>query len=717
MEGKMLDSYGIKRVLEPNHVLPTSAWRVDNTREIYPNEVRIAVSKIHIESTSFRQICVETNNNAEKIKDRIMDIISKRGKLHNPVTDTGGVVFGRIEEIGPAYKNRFGLSVGDEVICNASLAAIPLYISSISNVNMTFTQVDAEGYAILFDEFPIVKKPEDIPINLLLYTFDESGTLYSAYKSAAGKKRCLVVGNSLLTNLFFGYAIRKSAGPLAEIVCLFDNNTDIGIRGKALSDLMEKTFDSIHYVNILKPVECLEKLDVGLFDVSINCADIPGAETINILSTREGGTVYFANLINNYNIALYITEAISRQIEIKCADGYEREYADFDIKILREVAPYLEKADLEGYKIDTNIGYSLRKNRKNVREEAHQASLVEDFICESKAMSKVLEEMLSVAKYDCNVLITGDTGVGKEKVSSIIQKNSTRAMQPFVKINCASISEKLIESEFFGYEKGAFTGANASGKKGYFELADNGTIFLDEVGELPLDMQAKLLRVIQDGEFYRVGGTKPVKCNVRILSATNRDLEQEMDRKLFRRDLYYRLNVFPIRVPGLSERTAEIPALVQHFLRKYNNKYGTDKTIAADALAHLQTCRWPGNIRELENTIQRLLITSKGDSITLFDVMRELHTDLLEPLEEPGTACAESFAAEPVPDEGDLNLEAMVANFESGIIRRACEKYGSTRKAARAIGISQTQLVRKKKKYGIGQEEEAETISVQSELR
>lgn len=704
----MFNLYGINRVLEPNHVLPTSAWRVDNTREIHPNEMRISVNKIHIESTSFRQICVETNNNAEKIKDRIMDIVIKRGKLHNPVTDTGGVVFGTIEEIGSEYRNDRGLAVGDEVICNASLAAIPLYISRISNVNMTFTQVDAEGYAILFEEFPIVKKPEDIPINLMLYTFDESGTLYSAYKSAAGKARCLVVGNSLLTNLLFGYAIRKSAGPNAEIVCLFDNNTDIGIRGKALNDLMNKTFDSIHYVNILKPVECLEKLDVGQFDVSINCADIPGAETINILSTKEGGTVYFANLINNYNIALYITEAISREIEIKCADGYEEEYAEFDIKLLREVAPYLEHTDMEGYRIDTNIAYSLRKNKGKVKQESYETSQIDDFICESKAMSMVLEEILSVAKYDCNVLITGDTGVGKEKVASIIQKNSTRNMQPFIKINCASISEKLIESEFFGYEKGAFTGANATGKKGYFEVADNGTIFLDEVGELPLDMQAKLLRVIQDGEFYRVGGTKPVKCNVRILSATNRNLEEEMDRKMFRRDLYYRLNVFPIRVPGLSERTAEIPALVQHFLKKYNDKYGTAKTIAADALEHLKSCRWPGNIRELENAIQRLLITAKNDSITLFDVMKELHNDMFETPEEKAAVFSDPLESPEAAEAEEISLDTMVANFESNIIRRACEKYGSTRKAAKAIGISQTQLVRKKKKYGIAEETRAE---------
>lgn len=696
-----MNSYGRKRVIEPDNVLPTTAWRVDNGKEIYPNEMRISVRKIHIESTSFRQICVETGNSAEKIKDWVMDIVGKRGKLHNPVTDTGGVLFGVIEEIGSAYSNPKGLQVGEEIICNASLASIPLCIRDILNVNMTFAQIDADGYAILCEELPIVRRPSDIPINLMLCTFDESGTLYSVYKSAAGKHRCLVVGNSQLTNLLYGSAIRKSTGNNAEIICLLDNNTDLGIRGRELERLMRETFDAVHYVNILKPVECLDKLGVGLFDVSVNCANLPGAETINILSTREGGTVYFANLINNYNMALYITEAMSRQIEIKCADGYDTEYADFDIQLLQELTPYLKNTDMQGYQLHDNIAYSLRKNKKNVSQEAYETSQMDDFICESRAMTTVLQEILSVAKYDCNVLITGDTGVGKEKVAAIIQKNSMRNMQPFIKINCASISEKLIESEFFGYEKGAFTGANASGKKGYFEVADNGTIFLDEVGELPMEMQAKLLRVIQDGEFYRVGGTKPVKCNVRILSATNRNLEEQMEKKLFRNDLYYRLNVFPIRVPDLGERTSEIPSLVRHFLSRYNQKYKTEKTIAADALEYLQKRRWPGNIRELENTVQRLFITSRSDSITLLDVMRETHTGVFESAAEAGHVIEQAFDDGKFGGEGGMTLDAVVADFESSIIRKACSKYGSTRKAARAIGISQTQLVRKRKKYGI----------------
>ena len=230
----------------------------------------------------------------------------------------------------------------------------------------------------------------------------------------------------------------------------------------------------------------------------------------------------------------------------------------------------------------------------------------EDFVFRSKAMQSVLENIIKIARYDCNVIVFGDTGVGKEKAANIIQKNSDRKMQAFVKINCGAISPNLIESEFFGYEKGAFTGASAGGKKGYFELANNGVIFLDEIGELPLEMQAKLLRAIQDGEFYRVGGTSPVKTNVRIISATNRDLERYVEEGRFRRDLYYRLNVVPIKIPALSERTEDIPALIYHFLSKYGEKFGLKRGIAESAVEYLQQQQWPGNIRELENTVQRL---------------------------------------------------------------------------------------------------------------
>ena len=679
----MQNRYGMNRVIEPKQVLPTLAWKVDNSREIATDEIRVGIKRIHIEGTSFRQICLEANHNEDIIKEKIMDIVIKRGKLHNPVTDTGGLLYGLVEECGTTYENTKKLKQGEEVVCNASLATIPIYIRRITKIDMAYNQIEAEGHAILTNGIPVVRKPAGVPIDLLLFTFNESGTLYRVSSAAQGKKRFLGVGNNLMMTLLFGYTIRKVAGPKAQITCLLDKKTEIVIKGDSIDQLIQEVFTEIHYVNILRPMEYLNQFDVeNLVDLSVNCANIPGAETINVLATKSGGTVIFANLISNYNIALYITESISRQLDILCADGYLEAYDEFDIQLVKELAPYLDSATITSRKAKPDL------SKKAVNQDKR---LTEDFVCDSRAMSNLLSEIMSVSKYDCNVLITGETGVGKERVANIIQKNSSRRMYPFVKVNCAAISPNLMESEFFGYEKGSFTGASTSGKKGYFEQADNGLIFLDEVGELPLDIQAKLLRIIQDGEFFRVGGTTPIKTNVRIISATNRDLEDFIEKKLFRRDLYYRLNVFPIRVPDLSERKTDIPALVQRFVEKYSEKFGIERDIDEDAVDYLQQCDWPGNIRELENVVQRLLISSRDENITVLDVMKELHGDLME-------IAAFDLKRDRV-NEKNLYLDQMMDSFERQIIQYACNKHGSTRKAAKAIGISQTQLVRKKKKY------------------
>lgn len=691
----MNQNYGTNRVLEPQHVLPTSAWRLDNSRTIMPQEIRVDIRIIHIDGTSFKQICLEANDNDLRIKQKIMDIVIRRGKLHNPVTDTGGLFYGTVAQVGEEYDNKKGFAPGEEVVCNASLASVPIYIDKILSIDRAFGQIEVEGYAILYNEVPLVRKPEGIPTNLLLFAFNESGTLYRISNTAVGKKRFLIVGNNLLSNLLFGYAVRKVAREDAEVVCLLDKKADIVLKGKSINDLIARVFTEVHYVDILKPMECLAGLNVeSLFDLSVNCADIPGAETINILATKSGGTVVFANLINNYNIALYITESISRQLDIRCADGYLEAYDQFDIDIIKDLIPYIENAVETSQSVNDDPSYPINRQTRLLEVSGQRKTMLEDFVCESHAMVTVLDEILAVAKYDCNVLITGDTGVGKEKVANIIHKNSNRKMQPFIKVNCASISPTLIESEFFGYEKGAFTGANATGKKGYFELADNGAIFLDEIGELSPDMQAKLLRVIQDGEFFRVGGTAPIKTNVRILSATNRDLEDFIEEDKFRRDLYYRLNVVRIRVPSLKERTGDIPALVSHFLDKYSNKFDIQRQIDGDAVEYLKQCEWAGNIRELENVVQRLMIAAKGEQITLLDVMKELHAEVFE-----GTQV--DFGDETMEDGRIMDLERMVENFEKNILKHACEKYGSTRKVAKAVGISQTQLVRKKRKYEI----------------
>ena len=685
-----MSNYGTNRVLEPKFVIPTSAWRLDNSRNVRPDELRVSADIIHLEGTSFKQICTEANNDPAEIRREIVDTVIRRGKLHNPVTDTGGVLYGTVEAMGDEYENRAGLKIGDKIIINASLTSFPMYLENIGEIDWVFNQVKAKGYAIVHSDIPVIKVSGEVPVRQILFALDESGTLYKLSTLIEGKNRFLIVGNNLLSNILYGYVIRRELGDRCEITCVLDKRTGIDVTGKGIERLMPRVFDQIQILDILRPVECIRQLGESYFDLSVNCAEIPGAETINILATREKGTVLFANLINNLNIALYITESISKELAVLGAEGYTGNYARFDMEVIKEIADDLS---------DVELAHDSKTAQVEVEADAFSQSLVansmfEDFICNSKPMKKVLQDILKVSRYDCNVIIFGDTGVGKEKAANLIQKNSDRKMQPFLKINCGAISPNLIESEFFGYEKGAFTGASSTGKKGYFEIANNGVLFLDEIGELPLEMQAKLLRVIQDGEFYRVGGVAPIKTNVRIISATNRDLEKMVEDGAFRRDLYYRLNVVPIIIPKLSDRREDIPGLVEHFLARYGDKFGEKRSISPWAMDYLKEQPWEGNIRELENVIQRMIISAQGREITLKDVITEIEgekgrEELLEVPEGENDA------------EHEIDLEAAVNEYEKGLIRYALDKYGSTRKAAKAVGISQTQLVRKKKKYGI----------------
>ncbi len=690
----MEEKYGIDRVVSPPEVFPAAAWELDTSRALRKGEIRVNLRRIHIEGTSFRQICQVTSNDEDLIKERIIDMVMIRGKLHNPVTDTGGVLYGVIDEIGPGYDNVDGLKVGDEVFCNASLAGVPMVITGITSVDPIYPQIEAEGYAIVLPGSPILKKPADLPEDLLLYVFNESGTIYNVSKEAEGSRNFAVVGNNWLMNMLYGYAIRRVAGPDANIYCLLDRNTEPLFQGEKIEGLVKQVFTRVGYMNMLRPVSCLKALvPYPEMDLSVNCADIPGSETINITATKSGGTVVFANFISNYNIALYITEAISRDLKIKCADGYINQYADFDFELVRELAPYFQGGLLHRDKRPGKGRQSLYQREMKERYRNQNLSVTRDFIVSSPEMNAVLEDAMTVAKYDCNVLITGDTGVGKERIASLIQRNSGRKVYPYLKVNCASIAPNLMESEFFGYEKGAFTGADTKGKKGLFETADNGVIFLDEVGELPLDMQAKLLRVIQDGEFMRVGGTVPIKTNVRIISATNRRLEDMVEDKSFRRDLYYRLNVFPINIPPLSQRRDDIPALIDFFIDKYNERFGMDKYIDDDAVEYLTELPWRGNIRELENVMQRLMISSRNDNITTMDALKEMDDSILG-------AVRTEIPKEDL-EEGKVNLSQLVDAFEKEVIRSAWEEHRSTRRAAKALGISQTQFVRKKTKYGL----------------
>ncbi len=331
---------------------------------------------------------------------------------------------------------------------------------------------------------------------------------------------------------------------------------------------------------------------------------------------------------------------------------------------------------------------------------------IEGWIGRSRIMQQISESIHLVAKSRATVLIMGESGTGKEVVAKAIHFNSPRSRRPFVQINCAAIPESLLESELFGHEKGAFTGAHVS-RPGKFEQAHEGTLFLDEVGEISPAVQVKLLRVLQERVVERVGGTKTIPVDVRIIAATNRNLEEAIRKNQFREDLYYRLNVVPIYLPPLRQRKEDIPLLVNHFLGRFNQENGRSVTIFPEAISALIEHDWPGNVRELENTVERLVVMSQADSIDMTDVRRTL---ALFPSTLPHRREVEEKAASLVSGGGNgsyrkgesLLLPEAVSELERAKILDVLDRTGWIKtRAAALLGITPRQLGYRMMKYGI----------------
>jgi two-component system NtrC family response regulator len=331
---------------------------------------------------------------------------------------------------------------------------------------------------------------------------------------------------------------------------------------------------------------------------------------------------------------------------------------------------------------------------RNLRSALDRRYGFENIIGHSKKLLDVLEKAARVAQHDSTVLVHGETGTGKELLARAIHHNSRRRNQPFVTINCGAIPKELIEAELFGFSKGSFTGAN-SNKPGKVEMADSGTLFLDEIGELPLESQVKLLRLIQQGEIERVGTTRPRIINVRIVAATNRNLSAMVEDGSFREDLFYRLAVVPLQLPPLRERKEDIPELAEHLFHKARERHKMpDLRISSSVIARLSAHRWPGNIRELENVIERMLVLSNGSEITEQDLPPELN--LVSPVNSATSAVFE------IPDEG-ISLETV----ERDLLLRALEKAGGNQtRAAQYLDISRRTFIYRMEKHGIRDEDE-----------
>ena len=339
--------------------------------------------------------------------------------------------------------------------------------------------------------------------------------------------------------------------------------------------------------------------------------------------------------------------------------------------------------------------YSLLRENLRLRDEARIRYGFASIIGKNARMQEIYRLIEKVAPTPASVLITGESGTGKELVARAIHVNSPREKAPFISVNCAALPETLLESELFGHERGAFTGATSL-RKGRFELADSGTLFLDEIGDMPLTLQSKLLRVLQERSFERVGGDRSINVDVRIITATNRDLKNEVDEGRFREDLYYRLNVLHIHMPPLRERADDIPMLAEHFINKFSTMLNKpDLKISGEALRYLVGLPWDGNVRELENTIERAAILCSGNIIKPEDVHPDTMNGKVETYWSPDIDLEKFLPA-------NLPLPEVLSGVEERMVKRALEEADYVQaRAAEALGITKSLLQYKIKKYNL----------------
>jgi PAS domain S-box-containing protein/TyrR family helix-turn-helix protein len=346
-------------------------------------------------------------------------------------------------------------------------------------------------------------------------------------------------------------------------------------------------------------------------------------------------------------------------------------------KLLARGKPFFDQNGNFKYVISTVYDLSEVHYMGDIDYDSQYNDKNNQIIAFSPQMVNIVDFALRVANVDSTVLITGESGVGKEIIARLIHDASPRKNYPFVKVNCAAIPENLMETELFGYEGGAFTGSHPKGKKGFFEAAQKGTLFLDEIGELPLNVQAKLLQVLQDKQFTRVGSTQLINVDVRIIAATNRNLKEMIDKKQFREDLYYRLNVIPIFIPPLRERREDIEPLVNYIVDRVNTKYNFNKQLEPDLIDLFKSLSWKGNIRELENVIEKLIITTPQNLIAKSDY-------LIENIQQP-----------------NINPKLMLKNYEKELLMSLLPSCKNTRELAKKYGVSQATIIRKLKQHDI----------------
>lgn len=409
-----------------------------------------------------------------------------------------------------------------------------------------------------------------------------------------------------------------------------------------------------------------EALERDIFDLVITDVKMPYVDGFELLrKVKEVSPETVVIMITAFGT----TEAAIEAIKLGAYDYIEKPFKIDEIRVVIKRA--LERKKFV--------------SRLSLTERLKKTEVLSDIVYRSEKMKALMETLPKIAQSSSNVLITGESGVGKELFAHALHKLSQRSGKEFVAINCAAFPEGLLESELFGHMKGAFTDAHYN-KQGLFEIADGGTIFLDEIGDMPLSLQAKLLRVIENGTFRRLGGLSDIKVDVRIIAATNKDIRKEVGEGRFREDLYYRLNVIPLHIPPLRERREDIPILAEYFIKKYH----PGKRLTEEALEALKNYTWRGNVRELENIIERICLLTSSDIIELKDLPPEIIMDTKE----------KTFIPELTPL--GINLDRIVEEIEKQYIIKALKLTGNTKvEAAKLLGLSFRSFRYRLKKYNI----------------
>lgn len=687
------ENMGIGRSLEPANSILQPAWKVDNDMTLRPGEILISVKIININLTSFNEIGDETEFDEMLFRKRIMDIIAQRGKLHNPITGTGGMLFGRVLKMDAQYRNIYDLKPGDDIISLTSLTVTPIRLDKILSVDFKNAQLIVEGQCILFSDSPIIKAPTDLPLKTATSALDEAGAPMRAYSIIQPGDRVLIIGASGKSGALVSYAAHKKLQGSGSIVGLVLHSSHRDrLRACPFFEEVIVT-DAADISQVCRSP--LSEQYADSFDVVINCVNKPGTELITLITAKKQGTVFFATLGSDYKLAALTAESIGKEVSMIPYTGFMENHAAFTLSLLREY-PALHK-----FLVPSSAYPSLED-----RVRAYNSTVVkkcaeiqaQGYIFNSPRSQATLRQALKVARYNSTVLIYGESGTGKEVLATIIHQNSERKSFPMLKINCAAIPESLLESELFGYEKGSFTGANSKGKLGLWEAAQNGTLFLDEVEELPLSFQAKLLRAIQEKEITRVGGISPIKVDVRIIAATNRNLEEMVHQHLFREDLYYRLSVFPVLIDPLRDRREDIIPLANHFVHKYNQEFNLRKTISPAALNLLSVQSLRGNVRELQNIIQQAMINVTSDEIKSSDILNTFAYFSKSATDAQQAEAA--LHAQKLPSHSH-SLKEMLEATEREILLEYCKYYRTTQQLADVLQTSQPTIVRKLQKYGI----------------